>query len=181
MRKVCVAAMIVLGLLIIRPANHEPRRRVRSWSTDQPERRADPLSNRRAKNDAGMAASRSRQLRHYQGLLIRRLPKKGGTLTVRLYFAVLLSQLRNRYLDSQIRLKIPLSRYLTRSTKAKAPQTMFAAGSIQSDMRVLWADSSSGSKKDGPGFPARQTSPCRAEPRFLEHRLAPLSVSNCRN
>jgi hypothetical protein len=89
------------------------------------------------------------------------LPIKGGGcqkrrdgFRTRLYFAVLLSQVRNRYLDSQMRLKIPLSRYLTRSTKAKAPKTMFTAGSIQSDMRVLRADSSTGPKKNGPGSPA---------------------------
>jgi hypothetical protein len=41
-----------------------------------------------------------------------------------------------------MRLKIPLSRYLTRIAKANAPKTMFTAGSIQSDMGVLRADSS---------------------------------------
>jgi len=41
-----------------------------------------------------------------------------------------------------MRLKIPLSRYLTRSIKANAPKTMFTAGSIQSDMTVLQVDSS---------------------------------------
>lgn len=67
--------------------------------------------------------------------IIRRLPKKRRNAEgERLYFAVLLSQVRNRYLDSQMRLKIPLSRYLTRSTKANAPKTMFTAGSIQSDI-----------------------------------------------
>jgi hypothetical protein len=37
-----------------------------------------------------------------------------------------------------MRLKIPLSRYLTRSTKPNAPKTMFTAGSMQS-LQLDWS------------------------------------------
>jgi hypothetical protein len=78
-----------------------------------------------------------------------------------------------------MRLKIPLSRYLTRSTKANAPKTMSTAGSIQSDMRVLRADSSTGSKIERAGFPPAPKphlaapnlgSPDQAMPSPLYHR-----------
>jgi len=68
----------------------------------------------------------------YKGVLpIQEAAQKRREADGAAYLAVLLSQVRNRYLDSQIRLKTPLSRYLTRNAKAKAPKTMFAAGSIQ--------------------------------------------------
>ena len=57
--------------------------------------------------------------------------------------AVFLSHVRNRYLDSQMRLKIPMSRYLRKSAQTKAVKTMFTAGSTQLAMRILRADSSS--------------------------------------
>jgi hypothetical protein len=95
--------------------------------------------------------------------IIRRLPKKRRDAEgERLYFAVLLSQVRNRYLDSQMRLKIPLSRYLTRSTKANAPKTMFTAGSIQSDIEFSGRILALVPKKNGPGFPGPSRA-CRAE------------------
>jgi hypothetical protein len=53
-----------------------------------------------------------------------------------------------------MRLKIPLSRYLTRSSKANAPKTMFTAGSIQSDIEFSGRILALVSKKNGPGFPA---------------------------
>lgn len=51
-------------------------------------------------------------------------------------FALPLSQLLNRYLDSPMRFKMPLSRYLTTSTTTNAPTKMFTARSSHSGMSV---------------------------------------------
>ena len=48
-----------------------------------------------------------------------------------------LSQVRNRYLDSPIRLNTHLFRYFTRSANVNAPNATFTADSIQSGMATL--------------------------------------------